>query len=701
MSRLRPSLPFAALARLCGVQTAYYDVTHKRRQASPEALHLALKALGVPVETRKEASTALRDRRQAPWKRLAEPVVVAWRPGSAHVEVRLPQSQAEASLDCHLKMERGEVRSWRADLSSLPAAGTAEVEGARYVSKLLPLPGPLPWGYHTLTLEAPRGQAESMVIAAPRGAYIPGERKSWGIFLPLYALHSQRSWGAGDLTDLEALLEWEAEFGGEIAATLPLLPTFLDDPCDPSPYTPASRLFWSEFYLDVTRIPEFARSQEAQSLLRSAEAGREMERLRAAPLVDYRGAMGLKRRVLEELAKRFFQEPSGERQAALERFAGDSPLVEDYARFRATMEHQQAPWPRWPLPARNGDLRSGDYTDDAYRYHLYVQWQAHQQMEEVASAARRRGQRLYLDLPLGVHPDGYDVWREQALFAQGVSAGAPPDSFFIKGQDWGFPPLHPERSREQHHRYFIACLRHHLRHAGLLRIDHVMGLHRLFWVPQGMEAREGVYVQYPAEELYAILSVESHRHQAIIVGENLGTVPAYVDRSLAQHRLQRMDVAQYKATPDTNQLLVPGPADIVASLNTHDMPTFVAFWQRLDIEDRLALGLLTESEVKGERERREAFKEALLGGLRRQGLLAGHVTPERVLRACLDRLSASTARVMLIALEDLWQETQPQNVPGTTTERPNWRRKARHGFETFSRMPSVIQTLKDVASFRS
>jgi 4-alpha-glucanotransferase len=278
--------------------------------------------------------------------------------------------------------------------------------------------------------------------------------------------------------------------------------------------------------------------------------------------------------------------------------------------------------------------------------------------------------------------------------------GAPPDAFFTRGQAWGFPPLHPERAREQGHRHLIACLRHHLEQAGALRIDHIMGLHRLFWVPKGMEPRDGVYVRYPAEELYSILCLESHRHRSLIVGENLGTVPAYVNRALARHGILGMYVAQYATTAKVAMALRPVPSRSVASINTHDMPPFAAFWRGLDIGDRRALGLLTQRGAERERQRRQALKRSLVSFLRRQGWLRGSASAFSVLRACLAHLAASPARLLLVNLEDLWLETKPQNVPGTVDERPNWRRKARHSLEALCQMPQVADTLREIDRLR-
>ena len=691
------------LARMYGVQTAFYDVEDHRQQASPEAVLLILRALGAPAETTADIADALRERRQGIWARGVEPVAVAWDGQPIGIELRLPATSADGTLRCNLELETGDNHAWTCDVAGLPVVESAIVEGVRCQAMRLSLPFRLPWGYHRLTLKWGARQFETLVISAPLRAHAGREgpaSKCWGVFLPLYALHSGRSWGAGDLADFESLLEWVAELGGSVIATLPLLASFLDHPLEPSPYAPVSRRFWNEFYIDVTRVPELRRCPSAQVILGSPEVHRELEGLRSLPLVDYHRQMGLKRRVLEELARCFFAEPS-ERFSAFTRFVEAHPPLEDYSRFRATAERRRSPWSTWPRPLREGVLKTGDYDEGAKRYHLYVQWLAQEQMQAISADARARAVKLSLDLPLGVHPDGYDVWRERDMFALGVAAGSPPDAFFTNGQNWGFPPLHPEAMRKQGYRYFIDCLRHHLQHGGILRLDHIMSLHRLYWIPRGMEAHEGVYVRYPSEELYAILSVESHRHQALIVGEDLGTVPRYVRREMARHDIHRTYVVQFELRPERRHPVGPVPAASVASINTHDMALFAAFWRGLDIDDRLKRGLLDDEGARGERKSRQALKQSFLALLRRQGLLRETEEDERsVLRACLAFLSATRARVVYVGLEDLWLETKPQNVPGTSDEHPNWRRKAHYSFEAFSQMPEVLATLQEVDRLR-
>jgi 4-alpha-glucanotransferase len=692
------------LAHLYGVQTVYSDVFQHQRQASVEALLAVLRSLGAPVLTLNDVPSAWRERQQELWQRPLEPVAVAWDGEPPTIKVRLPSNVADASLNCCLDLETGEQQQWKWRGADIPVLETAEVEGARYVVKQLPLPNGLPWGYHKFTLELPGRHQETLVVAAPGKAYLPpGEmdNRTWGVFLPLYALQTQKSWGSGDFSDLEAMMSWCAEIGSRVVATLPFLPTFLGGELfEPSPYLPVSRLLWNEFYLDITKVPELDKCQTAQALLASSPFQRELKTLRRSSLVDYRRQMALKRQILEKLCQCLFAEPS-DRLKALMHFAETNPLVEEYARFRATGEKQRAPWRSWPQPLVDGILKEADYNEENRRYHLYVQWLAKQQVQVLSEMAQRKGLRLYLDLPLGVHPDGYDVWRERGLFAGEVSTGAPPDAVFTKGQNWGFPLLHPEKIREHGYQHVIAYLRHHLRHADILRIDHVMGLHRLFWIPQGLEASHGVYVRYPAEELYAISVLESHRHKTVIVGEDLGTVPEEVRPTMTRHGLHSMYVLHYELASNPRTALWRLPTDSVASLNTHDMHPFAAFWQGLDIKQRLELGLLDKAGAQREDQDRRAIKEALTNFWQEKGeIKQTTVDAYAALKACLASLSVSQARLVLVNLEDLWLETQPQNIPSTTDEYPNWRRKAQYSFESFCQMPQVLDTLRMIDHLR-
>lgn len=688
------------LAFLYGVQAAYWDTMGRRREAPIESLIAVLRCLGAPVSSVRDAQPALRERRQALWRRPLEPVTVAWGGGPLEAKLRLPYDWEEMELSGYLATEAGDKTPLRWSLGQVPFEGLVEVEGARYGVKRLRLAGGLPYGYHSLVLELPSGTANTLIISAPRRAYVSpcDAARRWGVFMPLYALRTSSScWGGGDFADLEALLDWTGRMGGAVVGTLPLLPTFLDELFEPSPYAPVSRLFWNEFYVDPRAAPELDNCPKAVALLQSSALEEEAADLRRLPLIDYRRQMALKRGVLEELSECCLPE----RAEQLRHFIRANPNVGDYARFRATCEERGTSWRSWPEPFRQGHIGEGDCRQDALRYHLYVQWLAFRQMESLSQAGHAKGVALCLDLPLGCHRDGYDTWRWQNEFVMDASVGAPPDSLSARGQDWGFPPLHPGRMQEQGYDYYIGCLRHHLRYADVLRIDHVLSLHRLFWIPKGASPGQGVYVRYPAEELYAIVALESHRHRTAIVGEDLGTVPREVRRSMARHGLRRMYVVPFELSPDHAQALSMPRRDAVASLNTHDMPPFAAFWEGLDIHTRREMGLLTASAGRREWRYRRALRDALSRFLQRAGLLPdGPPRTEAVLQAVLLWLSKTPVPLVLVNLEDLLGHRQSQNIPGTVDEHPNWRRKARCTLEELDDMPGVVGILHRIDDAR-
>jgi 4-alpha-glucanotransferase len=686
------------LAEQYGIQTAYLDALGQRRQASPEALLRVLQVLGSHVSRAGEARQALRERRQECWRRVLEPAHVAWRGEPAAVRLRLPVRQSRSLMSGRLCMEDGTERSWSCQLADLLETERTRVEHITYVAREVTLPEDLPPGYHQLTLEMDGTAFQTLILSAPRRAYVgptqePG--RAWGVFLPLYALQTQHSWGCGDFSDLETLLAWTGRLGGGVVGTLPLLAAFLDEPCEASPYSPVSRLFWNELYLDVSRAPELESCPEARALMRSEDFVAELLVLRDAPLVDYRRTMALKRRILSELVRSFFQ-GSSERRAVFAQFLRAQPQVEDYAAFRAVQERRRTPWTEWPAPLRDGTVADDDFDPQVHQYHLYVQWLAAEQMAAVADKARALGPGMYLDLPLGVHAHGYDVWRERPAFAAGVSGGAPPDVVFPRGQNWGFAPLHPEGIRAQGYRYVRAFVRRQMDLAGILRIDHMPSFHRVFWVPDGMEAKDGVFVRYPAEELYALFSLESHRHRTVLVGEDLGTVPPEVRLAMKQHGFQRMYVVQYELKPAPEVALPEAQADSVASVNTHDMPPFAAYWEGQDVQQRLDLHLLDEAAYQRERSLRQAVREALISLLRERGLLSEAEDARAVLHACLRFLAEGPSQLVLVSLEDLWLETRPQNVPSTWQEYPNWRRKARFTLEEMERLPEAGAVLAEV-----
>jgi 4-alpha-glucanotransferase len=643
------------LAAAYGVTTGYRGLDGLT-VAGDEAVLATLRSLGAPVENLGDVPGALRERREAIDRRLLEPVAVLWDDSTPGVVLSHRQSASGRGF-LSLACEDGTLLEQGFDLED----ATALRVRAGIVKRRIPLGARPPLGYHRFSVRLGAESAEGLLVCAPRRAYRgPDRERAWGLFAPLYAVHSSESRGAGDLSDLRRLTETASRYGAGFVGTLPLLATFLEDP---SPYSPASRLFWNELYVDPRRTPEWERS-EAMRIHATM-----LDSMTPSPFIDYEELDRRRRPLLAALSR----DARAHRPESLASYQRENPEVLAYSRFRAARESESEAEP------------------DRVLYHLYAQMTAEEQLAEIARDASRGGVRLYLDLPLGVRGGGFDRSRWPSLFARSADVGAPPDAVFPDGQNWGFPPLRPEASRLEGHRYFRESLRQSMRHAGVLRVDHVMGLHRQFWIPEGVEKRDGVYVRYPAEELYAVANLESHRNRCELVGENLGIVPGAVNRALFEHGWRGIFVLQYGLTGNAAQPVLPIPRDAVASFNTHDTPTLSGFCRSRDLQERVEGGLLEREKAQELSRARGAAIDLLDAVL---GVDAGR--PRDRLERWLSFLARSEADLLMVTLEDLWLEEAPQNVPGRV-DLPNWRRRMRYSIEA---LPSEAQSLLERFSRR-
>jgi 4-alpha-glucanotransferase len=600
----------SSLAAALGVRTHYVDGLGRPVDVGPETLVRVCAALGAEVARPADAREAARALEARLASRPVPPVLVAWD------GVLQPVKVPGRGTACGQLLVRGHG----------PVALEAS-EGELRAERSLPL------GYHRLTVEVGGRVETCTVISAPSLAWRrPGTRRRWGLGAHLAALRSARSRSVGDLRDLVALSQWVATHGGDLITVLPLLPTFNRVHPEPSPYSPVSRLFWSELILDLgaghrsVPPPDRLDVTHADAEVRAALAGQ--------PVPDR---------------------------------AGLDPELCDYARFRGAQARLGRNWRDWPTRARFGRLAPDDVDEEEERFHLVAQTLARRQLAELRYLLERDGLDLGLDLPVGVHPDGYDPWARQGLFATGMSLGAPPDPGFPSGQDWGACPVLPEASRWEGHRYFASSVAHLAALAGVLRIDHVMSLTRLYWIPHGMDLNQGTYVDYPAEELFAVVTLESHRNRCELVGENLGTVPVEVNEALPRHRIWSMFLTEFEAMGTE-----PGPPgeEQVAFIGTHDTPPLAGWVAGVDIDERVRCGLLDRAEGPAEREARELSTQRLAD------LVGG--SPEDLtdlLERLLTWLGESASPLVIPWLEDLWLEADQVNLPGTrSSERPNWQR---------------------------
>jgi len=627
-----------ALARALGVHTRYTDGLGRRVTVAPETLLRVCSATGAQVDGPADAAGALRAHRAARSARLVPPVVVAWDGVPPDLAIG-----ATGSVDAELRHEDGA----RVPLEQIGASFRAT--------------RPLALGYHRFTVEAAGRRDSCTIIAAPAASWHrPSADRSWGLAAQLAALRSARSRSFGDLRDLRTFCGWVSERGGDVVSLLPLLPTFNSEPAEPSPYSPVSRLFWSELMLD---LGEAHRPAPATARLDVARADAEVRAALAGHAVP---ALSI----------------------------AEDELVR-YARFRGAQSRLGRNWRDWPAGASAGALEPQQVDPEVERFHLVAQTLLRGQLEDLRAHLDQDRFRLGLDLAVGSHPDGYDVWSRQALFAERMSVGAPPDAGFPSGQDWGFAPVLPEASRCEGHRYLGACIAHQARLAGLLRVDHIMAWTRLYWIPHGSGLHEGTYVSYPAEELFAVLTLESHRNRCEVVGENLGTVPPEIDAALPRHRIWGMYLAQFQASKRGD--LAPPTARDVALVGTHDTPTFAGWLAGDDIAERVQYGLLAAASVPGVRDERSRAARRLARRLK-----CRVDDPRTLFGRLLEWLGRSESPVVITWLEDLWLERRAVNLPGTSSaERPNWQRPMRPLLDEIMTDPWIDACLSGLKAART
>lgn len=659
------------LARAAGIDFEYDDWRGRHTSASAESVRQALQALAPALGVDNiDAPDALRQIERAQWSQVVPDVVLAW-DGMLRLPFRV-QADKDGDWECEVTTEEGGTFRARGRLFHLPADSHAHPGGGpvHCIRRAeLFLEGQL--GYHTVKWTAQGQSGDALVIAAPTKGYgQPGYGfRRWGVFAPVYGLASPQTGQAGDLSTLRQLMDQVAARGGNYVAVLPLLAAFLEEPFADSPYSPASRLFWNELYLDLHKLGDAL----------------EMRVPEAPPIVpdtpiDYRAQYRWRRPVIDALARGRFDDANF--AAGVDAWARDKGAW-DYAAFRAIGETLRTGWQSWPAALRDGTRRATSRAEahalvaqagglaDHVDTHVFAQWMMQNQLEQLQGGKVA----LYLDLPVGVNADAYEVWRDRHLFLLDLAAGAPPDALFLGGQNWGLPPLSPQAMRKDRYRYFIQCVRHHMSVAGMLRIDHVMGLFRLYCVPHGRPATDGVYVRYPHEELLAVVTLESMRNVCIVAGEDLGTVPEHVRPTMTRHGMFRLHVGQWAFPSRDGDRPDASPAEAVASLNTHDTATFAGWWRAHDIEDMRDLGLIDDEQAGHDRRLREAQKQAILAFTSPSPSSDVLTEVERAMVSVTADLAAGPAEIVLVSLDDLVLDPVPHNVPGTVHERPNWKRR--------------------------
>jgi len=674
------------VAGLVGVALRHVDALGVWHEPGEEVLSRLIAALGLPEDPEAAAAALAAEAEAMPFGLAALQVIAADDPGPT-LALRPPPGSADIAW--HLRLEDG-----------MQHGGTGPAAAG------IMLPGGLPLGYHRLELAAGGESATVTLAVAPRACHLPAGlsegARSWGLTTQLYGLRSARNWGIGDFTDLATLARTAGSLGAAALGLNPMHALFAAEPRHVSPYSPSSRAQLDYLYIDVTAVPGFAADAAARGLapeaaLAAARAPGEVD----PGEVDHAAVAALKRPVLEALYRRL--ESGGSGEAALAEFRGfeaaGGEALAAFATFEALHEHfyrgeGRFSWRDWPAPMR--DPHSPEIAEFA-RAHAqrtgffrFLQWQADRQLGLAAAAGRDGGLSigLYRDAAVGVNPNGAVAWADQAMISPEAAIGAPPDALSRAGQDWGLAPLNPLTLRRRGFAPFLNTLRANMRHAGILRMDHVMALQRLYWIPRGMPAVAGAYVAYPFAELVRLVALESHRHRCAVIGEDLGTVPDGFRETMRDAAILSYRVIHFERRAD-GSYIPPGdyPPVAAASAATHDLASLKGFWLGRDIEWRRRLALYPDAAAEAtEAAERHRDRRMLLEALAHEGLIdrdrfddflppgGAPVFTEALGDAVHAFLARSQARLMLVQLEDVAGEAEQANLPGTTDAHPNWRR---------------------------
>jgi 4-alpha-glucanotransferase len=702
----------ARAAELWGIETGYHDIWGKYHQTPIEGQRSVLESLGVAVETVGEAELAVQQRMLSEWSELAAPVVVrTLGDAKAGLPVQIPVERLGARVRIRYRWEDATASEQECAVETLATIAAAEVNGRVFLRKQVPLPAAARLGYHEVEVTllgdgSDDKHACTRLILTPERAYLPpalanGGRMA-GLAVSLYGIRSERNWGCGDLTDLKAFIDWAVEeVGAGFIALNPLHAIHNRQPFNTSPYLPNCIFYRNPIYLDVERVAGFAQSLRAASTLRGTEARAELDALRSAEFVEYERVWAIKRRFLRLAFIEFVKQmrrSAPEADPFREFMAVEGERLERYAVYCALDEwiHARHPdawtWRDWPPAYRDPDSPEVAAFERRHRmrinFYKFLQWQMHLQLNEVQRHALARGMAigLYHDLALATDHCGSDLWAYRPFYIAGCRVGAPPDDFSPDGQDWAFPPPDSEHHRRTGYELFADSIRKNARAGGALRMDHVMRFFRLFWIPDGWKATDGAYVRDHHEDLVRILALESVRNRVVLIGEDLGTVEPAI-----REELERFGVLSYRLLyferAGGGRFRLPNeyPKQALVSVTTHDLPTLAGFWKGVDIEARRSAGLLTEERAyKAQVAERARDKQRLLETLIELSLLPdwfprqAAAIPELngdLHNAIVGFLVSTPSMLMVLNQEDLFKQAEQQNLPGSTWQYPNWRRK--------------------------
>ncbi len=696
----------------CGIEREYWDIFSNRREVSGQVRGKILDALGWDTSSFETIEHRRRERFEEAYAQpLAKTVVIS--ESEKSVLLTLPVDATAASICFEIALEEGQQLAGSVETAQLRVARRILLDGREWLSLELGLPAELPPGYHRLKVSVNgRAAGESNLILCPDRAYLPqilaNNGKTAGFNVALYGLRSERNWGCGDFADLRALCDWASnEIGFSLIGLNPLHALANRAPYNTSPYLPLSMFYKNLIYIDIEAVPECNTSRCARQLLRSPRFQEKLRRLREAEFVEYEAVDRLKRRFLK-LLYREFRRSRTSNPARAKAFAQycerEGELLEKFALYCALDEilHKQNPncwvWGNWAReyqdPQSEACVRFSEEHSRLIEYYKYIQFVIEEQLAAAQTYAKECGMQigLYHDLAVATDKCGSDLWAHRNFYVNGCRVGAPPDDFSPDGQDWAFPPPNPQAHRDSGYRLFREGIRKAIAHGGALRIDHVMRLFRLFWVPEGFSPAQGTYVRDNATDLLRILALESVRNEAMVIGEDLGTVTDEIRDALCRFGILSYRLFYFEKNPRDGSFIATReyPRQALVGSSTHDLPSIAGFWTTRDVEARKAAGLIDENAYRTQLEDRKRERQRMLDRLHAENLLPqgyprnADDLPEMngdLHNAIIGFLAQTPSMVLLLNQEDFTMETDQQNLPGSTAQYPNWCRKMKWTLE--------------------
>ena len=715
------------LAALRGIGAAYHDYRGELKVFSLDTKIAILRAMGCAVDDASALAATLSQSEIARWRNFLPPVAAA-RAARIAVDINVTAREFGSLVVWSVNLEDGSRRDGATSTADCREIWRGEVEGSWITRRRFELPFDLPPGYHELQAKVSgRASDRCLLIISPPRCYEPAAikdgRRLWGIAVQLYTLRSLQNWGIGDFRDLNSLIRWTASCGAAFVGLNPLHALAPADPARSSPYSASSRHFLNVLYISVPAVPEFEECAAARNRVAEPEIQNRLRELRAQEYVDYAGVADLKFEILALLYQDFRDRhvgPLSERGRRFRAFvAAQGEALQLHARFDALDRHFRGTlgcasgWLNWPEEFRevNGRAATGFALEHPaeVEFFAYLQWLAHEQLAGAQELARELGMPigLYGDYAVGANPSGSETWADRTSYCLSAEIGAPPDPLALKGQGWGIPPQDPSAMQSQRLQGFVRLIRNNMRYYGALRLDHVMSLFRLWWVPDGYSPTQGAYVHYPLHQLLTVLTLESARSSCVVVGEDLGLVPDEMRQAMPEFGLYHYKVLLFEKIDGRFRRPDEYMQHALATLTTHDMPTLRSYWEGRDIELRRRLHLYPSVEVeKAIIEERGHDRELLLAALRDQGLSpAAPSTPFEPFNAELESalqlyLARSPTALVALQIEDLLGMVDPVNVPGTDREYPNWQRKLDANIEEIAVRSDLAAQLAEIHSTR-